>query len=83
MWKEVPRSADTKERSPVQSPCRVVTSVTHDSQSPSPRPSSEWRQKHSPPSSGVDAKKKLPLDLAIPLKKTAKSLPQLEVILEY
>ena len=27
-------TADTKERSPVQSPCRVVTSVTHDSQSP-------------------------------------------------
>ena len=26
-------TADTKERSPVQSPCRVVTSVTHDSQS--------------------------------------------------
>ena len=29
-------SADAKERSPVQSPCRVVTSVTHDSQSRSP-----------------------------------------------
>ena len=27
-------TADTKERSPVQSPCKVVTSVTHDSQSP-------------------------------------------------
>ena len=29
-------TADTKERSPVKSPCRVVTSVTHDSQSRSP-----------------------------------------------
>ena len=29
-------TADTKERSPVQSPCRVVTSVTHDIQSRSP-----------------------------------------------
>ena len=29
-------TADTKERSPVESPCRVVTSVTHDSQSRSP-----------------------------------------------
>ena len=27
-------TADTKERSPVHPPCRVVTSVTHDSQSP-------------------------------------------------
>ena len=26
-------TADTKERSPVQSPCRVIASVTHDSQS--------------------------------------------------
>ena len=31
-------TANTKERSPVQSPCRVVTSVTHDSQSRSPPP---------------------------------------------
>ena len=29
-------TADTKERSPVQSPCRVVTSVTHDGPSRSP-----------------------------------------------
>ena len=34
--KKVRNTADTKERSPVQSPCRVVTSVTHNSQSRNP-----------------------------------------------
>ena len=33
MWKEVQR---TRKKSPVQSLCRVVTSVTHDSPSRSP-----------------------------------------------